>query len=428
MPDAHSLLSASAAHRWGSCHASLKMSAAYPERSSSKAADRGTAQHTVAAWCLENDALPDQYPQPAVDVDGVQWPITQEMRNAIHDAVRTARALTEGATLLVERTVNYAFWLGVDDDLAFGTADVIGLGDGVLHICDHKFGENPNNKVFAYDTLDDGTIVPNQQLVLYALGALYEYEQMGDFQIVRMSIIQPYLDHVSTCEIDVTSLKTEGLKLKAAAHAAVRLYENVDDPPPEAFAPSGHACQWCSAKHACPALASNVEEETRDLFGALVEHGASAMAAAVPEDRLAQAMSKVGLIEDFCKAIRSEVERRLLAGHPVPGFKLVEGRAGPRSWTDEDKALKDLRRALGAKDAVVMKPISPTQVETQFVKRGLLSARVWKNLSANVERSDGKPSVAPESDKRPAIVSSSTETVFASLAASVEAIGAEDLV
>ena len=435
----HALLNASAAVGWSTCGVYLRMNAGAPA-TTSRASQKGTVQHTVAAWCLENDAMPDQYPDPAVEVNGVQWPITQEMRNAIADYLKVVRKRAEGGTLLVEQRVDYSWWiLGPTPPdvyilkdgkktkvtwLAGGTSDTVILFDEVLDIIDAKFGENPNNKVFAYETIvsESGkeTVVPNPQLALYALGCLYEYEHLGTFKKVRLTIVQPYLDHVSTCEVDVTDLKTFALRMKAAAFTAIRHLESEHEPPLDAYKPSDKACQWCKRAHSCPALKADVEVEERDLFGALMTEGGEALAAAIPEDRLAQAMSKVDLIETFTKAIRAEVERRLLAGHPVPGFKLVEGRAGPRSWADEEKALKDLRRHLGAKDAVVLKPISPTQVENQFVKKGLMSSKVWKNLGANVERSDGKPSVAPESDKRPAIGVTSVDDRFAQIGATEE--------
>lgn len=424
----HALLNASAAVGWSTCGVYLRLNADAP-RTSSKAADKGSVQHDVAAWCLLNDAMPDQYPNPAVEINGVQWPITQEMRNKVADYIAVVRERAKGGTLLVEQKVDYSFWvLGPKPPevkgrpwLAGGTSDAVVLFEDELEIIDAKFGENPNNQVFAYEkTLgSDGEekIAPNPQLALYALGCLYEYEHLGDFRKVRLTIVQPYLDHVSTCEIDVTDLKTFALKMKAAAFIALRHLESDHAPPLDAYAPSDKACQWCKGAHSCPALAANVEVEERDLFGALVEHGGEAMAAAIPEDRLGDAMAKVPLIETFTKAIRAEVERRLLAGHPVPGFKLIEGRRGPRKWADDvaEKAARGvLVRKLGTKDA--MQPaelISPTEAEKRL--KPIDSRAYAKLLAKYVERSDGKPSVAPESDPSPAISITSTEAKFDAL-------------
>ncbi|MGJ7321623.1 DUF2800 domain-containing protein, partial [Morganella morganii] len=48
-----------------------------------------------------------------------------------------------------------------------------------------------------------------------------------------------------------------------------------------------------------------------------------------------------------------------------------------------------------------MKVISPTQAE-KLIKKD--SPRRWTKLEALITRSDGKPTVAPETDPRPALV------------------------
>ena len=44
---------------------------------------------------------------------------------------------------------------------------------------------------------------------------------------------------------------------------------------------------------------------------------------------------------------RAELERRLFDGEPIPGWKVVQGKRGNRSWTDEEAVkakLKQLRQ------------------------------------------------------------------------------------
>lgn len=396
----HALLSASGSHRWASCAASLRLETALPY-TSSRFADEGTAAHEVGAWCLANGAEPDQYPLPAVEVNGVQWPVTANMKNYVATYLKLVRDLAVGGDLLVEQRVDFSHAIDAPD--SFGTSDTVLLHDGRITIVDLKYGMGV--KVDAQD---------NEQLMLYALGALYEYEMLGTFDEVCMMICQPRIDHVSEHTISVEELKAFGERMKVAARRALDVYEAVDDPLPEHYAPSESSCRFCKAKATCPALATEVEVETRDLFAALVEHGASAMAAAVPEDRLAQAMSKISLIEDFCKAIRSETERRLLAGHPVPGFKLVEGRKGARKWTSDDEAEAALKAfRLKVDEMYDFSVKSPTSIEKLLKDK---SPTRWKKLQDLIARSDGKPSVAPESDKRPALAISSVGDRFASLA------------
>jgi hypothetical protein len=111
-------------------------------------------------------------------------------------------------------------------------------------------------------------------------------------------------------------------------------------------------------------------------------------------------MSKVGMVEDWCKAVRAEVERRLLAGQTVDGYKLVEGRRGNRTWSDEgavEKLFKSFR--LRQEEMYDLKLISATKAE-KLLKE---NPKRWAKTEQLITRSDGKPSVAPATDKRPAM-------------------------
>jgi hypothetical protein len=169
--------------------------------------------------------------------------------------------------------------------------------------------------------------------------------------------------------------------------------------------PGESQCRWCRAKATCPALAQRVTDE----FEAVPAPNAETDA------RLAQAMGNVELIEGWCKAVRAETERRLLAGQPVPGFKLVEGRRGARKWADEkevEAALKSMR--LRDDQMYDFSLISPTSAE-KLHKTGTIGPRQWPKLADLITQSDGKPSVAPESDKRPAIAVAAIESEFSNV-------------
>jgi len=134
-------------------------------------------------------------------------------------------------------------------------------------------------------------------------------------------------------------------------------------------------------------------------------------------------MKATDLIEGWCKAVRAKVESELFAGHQVPGYKLVDGRQGARSWADENEAEK-LLKSFRLKEAQMydFKLISPTTAE-KVLK--VASPKRWTKAQALISRSDGKPSVAPESDKRPALVVKPTADEFEVVE---EPSGVEDLV
>ena len=120
-------------------------------------------------------------------------------------------------------------------------------------------------------------------------------------------------------------------------------------------------------------------------------------------------MSKVGLVEDWCKAIRAETERRLFAGEDVPGFKLVEGRQGNRNWSNEEAVEAMFQHWRYRKDEMYdFALISPTTAEK------LLKANPgrWEKLQELIHRAPGKPSVAPVTDRRPALSVAATAADF----------------
>jgi hypothetical protein len=114
-------------------------------------------------------------------------------------------------------------------------------------------------------------------------------------------------------------------------------------------------------------------------------------------------MSKVKLIEIWAKAIRAEVERRLLAGETVNGWKIVQGKRGYRQWTSEDEAEAVLKAMRVPHDRMYYYAVvSPTTAD-RLAKEGVIGPRQWHKLQALITQAEGKPSVAPESDKRTAL-------------------------
>jgi hypothetical protein len=117
---------------------------------------------------------------------------------------------------------------------------------------------------------------------------------------------------------------------------------------------------------------------------------------------LSIAMAAVPLVEDWCKAVRARLEAELLAGKPVPGFKLVQGRNGARKWADEKTAEAALKKMkLKVEEMYDLKLITPPAAE-KLAKAGTIGPKQWPSLQGLIVQKPGPPSVAPESDKRPA--------------------------
>jgi hypothetical protein len=181
--------------------------------------------------------------------------------------------------------------------------------------------------------------------------------------------------------------------------------------PDAPLVPGEKQCRFCKAKAVCPALRDEVAE---------VVSGSATLDEFVDPDMttgdnyLSVAMSKVDLVEHWCKAVRAEVERRLLAGQTVDGFKLVEGKRGNRKWSSDAEAealFKSFR--LRQDEMYDYSLISPTKAE-KLLKD---TPKRWEKAEALISRADGKPSVAPATDKRPALAVQSIADDFRDLTA-----------
>lgn len=368
----HSVFSPSGAHRWMRCPGSIKLEGGRDE--SSAYAREGTAAHMVATAVLLGNTDPADYIGDVLDVEGHEIKVDADMAGHVADYIKLVREYQAEGTLFVERRVDFSPYIGVEDST--GTADAIIVRDNVLIVIDLKYGMGV--EVDAQD---------NEQLQLYALGAINEYSLIYDFEEVLMVIHQPRLNKVGEFWSNVSDLEAFGVR--AAEAAALSL---TDDAP---LVPGEKQCKFCSAKAHCPALAAEVYEVT----------GEMATAEDFPDlgdNMLAEALSKVELIEQWCKGIRAETERRLFSGVKVPGYKIVEGKQGNRAWNDPEAAEKMMKTTWRIKsDAMYTQAlISPTAAE-KLLKESQ-PAR-WEKLQPLISRAPGKPSVAPETDKRPAI-------------------------
>jgi len=398
----HAKLSPSGAARWLRCPGSIVLSEPFPD-DGSVYADEGTAAHTLASYCLEDGTNAAEYIGEVIHVGERQFKVDRNMADHVQAYVDYVRELAEGGTLLVERKVPIGHLTG--EDGATGTSDAIIIKGSHVIVADLKYGMGV--KVEA-----EG----NEQAQMYALGALEAYDVLGTFETIEMVIHMPRLEHVTHATRTVAELLEFA---KAVGTSAAMVRNAADDADAEHFAesyllPGEKQCKFCKAKSICPALRAEVAGLVSD--AATADDFADLVVAPVTTDTggnfLAHAMSNVGLVEEWCKAVRAETERRLLAGKTVDGFKLVEGKRGPRKWRDATAAealFKSFR--LKQDEMYDFSLISPTTAE-KVLKT---SPKRWVKAKELITQSDGKLSVAPASDARPAKAPTATAEDFADL-------------
>lgn len=409
----HARLSPSGAVRWMACPGSVVLEQDFPDEGSSYAAE-GTAAHQLATYCLEDGTEAHEYIGEEIRVGERRFVVDKAMAGYVADYVKLVRELADGHTLLVERKVPIGHLTGESD--AKGTADAVIIkgGERNLTVVDLKYGMGV-----------EVSAVDNPQLQMYALGAYEQYCVLADFDTVSMYIHMPRKNHVSEFHISVAELlefgeavrKAAGVVGDAARLSTVEGTMAAEAWPAKFLQPGEKQCRFCRAKSTCPALLAEItnavggEPATAADFAQFVPMEVDENTG---DNYLSLAMDKVGLVEDWCKAVRAEIERRLLRGDSVKDYKLVEGKLGNRQWTNAEEAeaaMKAMR--LKTDEMYERKLISPTAAE-KVLKQ---NPAKWAKLEKLVTRNPGKPSVAHVTDKRPALaIHTATADEFKALA------------
>ena len=409
----HARHAPSGADREELCPGSVGLCEGLPDQSSSYA-DEGSAAHDLGAQVLQARINGDfsqlgdsrNYVGRKIAVGKREFYVTEDMAEHIDRYATDAMILSQAPGVLreVEQRVHFGEYLGVPDEEAFGTADFSAalFAEEEIVGVDLKYGMGV--KVYAER---------NRQMMRYALGLLNKYGLIADFKKVRVVIHQPRLDHVDSWTISVDELLTYAEEAKAIIAIINGGPWSKSDWPTEfssdtgPLVPGEKQCRFCRAKATCPALRAAVNTavvttSTADDFTDLTEVPSLA---AVPSDALGAAMDKVSLLEDFAKAVRAEVERRLFAfepvGSPEGGYKLGAGKRGNRAWKDEDAAEKLLKSfRLKQEQMYNFKLKGIPHFEKMLAKE---SPTRWKKVQALYGQSEGRPSVMRMDDPRPAI-------------------------
>lgn len=356
---AHAKLSASGSERWLNCPGSVKAEEGHKDKGSFFALE-GSRAHALAELCFQRDCFADEF--LGHELEGGQ--VDDEMVQHVNGYVSYVRALCSGADFFeVEQQLDFGQWVPE----GFGTSDVVALKGDTLIICDLKYGKGV--EVSAEE---------NTQLMLYALGAIAEYEWLGNIEKILLCIYQPRKNNYSEWETSAKKLLVWGEWVKERAALALTA-----DAPRQ---PSEKACMWCKAKATCPALYAH----TQSVIGADFEDLTNPDS--LPVEQLLVVLGAKKLIEGYLSAV-ADYAMTLAEQNSLPGYKLVEGRS-VRQWRDDAEAEKALAAIVEPEKLYKKTFVSVAQAEKLLGKKNAAA------LSELVVKPRGKPSLVLDSDCR----------------------------
>lgn len=374
----HALLSASSADRWMHCPPSARLTEHMPDITSDYA-EEGRLAHAIAELKVRKQYLEPMGPRT----------FTTRLNKLKKDPHYQPEMLTHTDTYLdyiKELTLGYLVkpYLAVEQKLdlselvpeAFGTADCVIVGGDTLDIVDFKYG-----KGVPVDA--EG----NAQMRLYAWGALMRYRALYDIQTIRMSIVQPRLNSITTAEMARDDLLNwAAFEVRPKAKTA---YDGAGE-----YA-AGEWCRFCKAKAVCRARASQYLE---------LEPEAAKCVDELSPAEIGDILFRAEGLQAWVDALKDHALREGLAGNNIPGWKVVEGR-GVRAFDNLDAAFADLLAA-GVEEPLLYerRPLTLAAIEKTLGK-----ARFAELCGGHVVKSPGKPTLAPAADKRPAFNSAAVD-------------------
>ena len=360
----HAYLSASASHRWLSCPPSAKLCADVNDEASPYA-KQGTDAHELCEYKVLH-ALGEDVKDPTENLDYFDTEMeesTDEYCNYVLEQYEKAKQLCKDPKVLVEQRLDFSKW--VPD--GFGTGDCLIIADKVLQIIDFKYGL--------------GILVEaenNPQMMCYALGALDTYDGIYDIESVEMTIFQPRRDNVSTFTIS----KEELLKWaeEFLAPTAQLAYNG------EGEYHAGDHCQFCKVKATCRERAAyNMELAAYDF-----EEPAT-----LDDSEIADILPRIDDLVAWANDIKEYALQQAMSGTEYKGFKVVEGRS-VRKYTDDAAVAATVENA--GYDPYERKVLGITAMTALLGKK-----KFEELLGGMITKPPGKPTLVPNSDKRPAL-------------------------
>lgn len=391
-PQEHALLSASRAKQWLNCPPSARLCETIPEKPSPYA-DEGHLAHELAELVLRKrytthlgpkkyktavETAKEAYYKPLIENGTMKPEDRKSDEKAMENHVAVYTDLVEQQTSAfshlpyvgIEQRVDFSMYVPG----GFTTIDGVVIGDGLMIVDDFKYGKGV--PVSAEE---------NPQLMLGALGALEYFGMLYPIDHVQLTICQPRLDSISSWETTAADLRAWGESIKPIAQDA---WDGLGE-----FKAGDH-CRFCKAKATCRTYTNQ--------HTALEDFGYK-KPPLLTDEEVGQVLAIGENLLNWLEGLKEYALEALLDGRPISGWKAVEGRSN-RKIEDVDAAFAAAKQA-GQPEAMLYKrqPITLTELEKLMGKKPFEDV-----IGPYVVKPPGAPTLAKESDKRPAVSRNTT--------------------
>ena len=371
MSRAHSSLPPSAAKMWIACNPSAKKNAEAPEQTSSYAQE-GTDAHTVCEEGLKR-SLGIETEDSRENLEYYD----QEMQDHADEYVAFVNEILsrmEAPYVMIEQRLDLSEYAPG----CFGTGDCVAIGGHELQIVDFKYGKG----IPVSAGSDEKGL--NPQLACYALGAVSAFDMLYDIETVSMSIFQPRLNIAETYTVTKDALVSWGKNvLSPAANRAIK---------GEGEFVAGDHCTFCKFKAQCRKRAEyNLELAKYDF-----EKPEN-----LDDSEIEEILGRVDDLVTWASDIKAFALSEALSGKVWTDYKLVEGRS-VRKYTNESMVVQAVKNA-------GYDPYEKVVLGITAMTRMLGKKKFNELLGDLVEKPAGRPTLAPLSDKRPAVRITATD-------------------
>ena len=364
MPDKHALLSASSSHRWLACPPSALLCAKEPDVAGEYAKE-GTEAHSLCEYKLHL-ALGEKAQDPT---DGLAH-FNEEMADCtdmyvryVMETLAKVRETCKDPLVLIEQRLDFSKWV----PNGFGTGDCLIASDGTLYVIDFKYGV--------------GVLVEakrNPQMMCYALGALTLFDGIYDIEKVSMTIFQPRREHVSIYELTKEELLSwSETVLAPTARLAAK---------GEGDFRAGPHCRFCKVKANC---------RKRAEYNLALAQYDFAMPEKLTDAEIESVLSKADELSAWAGDVKEYALQQALSGKEWKTWKVVEGRS-VRKYANETQVAETVAGA--GYDPYERKVLGITAMTMLLGKE-----KFEELLGGLIQKPQGKPTLVPMSDKRPAM-------------------------